>query len=149
MLLRYAAVCGLLCATVFAQRKVIDDAEAKKTFESVCSGCLSLRVSTNVRATHDEWMELAQRMSDKGANATDDQYFAIVDYLTKNHGSARLNVNRAEAADLAAFFAISDADADAMVKWRSANGAFKTTADLVKGGADQKKVDAKKDAIDF
>jgi mono/diheme cytochrome c family protein len=110
MLLRHAVVCGLFCATALAQRRVIDDAEAKKTFESVCSGCHSLQLSTGRRATHDEWMDLVARMADKGATATDDQYFAIVDYLTKTYGPARLNVNRAEAADLAAFFAISEAD---------------------------------------
>ena len=87
-------------------------------------------------------------MAEKGASASDAEYFAIVDYLTKNYGPARLNVNQAGAVDLAPFFSITPADAEAIVKYRKANGNFKTVDDLLKSGVDRK-IEAKKDAVDF
>ena len=127
----------------------MSDADAKKIFENVCSQCHELSITTNHRATHDEWMELVQRMAEKGASATDDQYFAIVDYLSRNYGPAKLNVNHAVAADLAAFFGITQAEGEAIVKYRGANGNFKTVEDVEKSGVDKKKIEAKKDAIEF
>jgi competence protein ComEA len=144
-----AALCLALCAGAAAQQKTTSDAEAKKVFENVCGQCHDLGLTTNHRATHDEWMELVQRMAEKGASASDDQYFAIVDYLTRNYGPAKLNVNQAGAADLAGFFSISQTDAEALVKYRGANGNFKSVDDLLKSGADRKKIEAKKDAIEF
>jgi DNA uptake protein ComE-like DNA-binding protein len=139
----------VLCAGAFAQQKAADDAEGKKAFENVCSQCHELSLSTGRRSTHDEWMALVQRMAEKGANASDAEYFAIVDYLTKNYGPARLNVNQAMAVDLAPFFAITQADAEEIVKYRKANGDFKSVDDLLKSGADRKKIEAKKDSIEF
>jgi competence ComEA-like helix-hairpin-helix protein len=139
----------VLCAAAFAQEKTMDDAAAKKVFENVCSQCHELTLTLGRRSTHDEWMELVQRMAEKGASASDAEYFAIVDYLTKNYGPARLNVNKAAAVDLAPFFSITPADAEAIVKYRKANGNFKSVDDLLKSGADQKKIEAKKDAVDF
>jgi competence protein ComEA len=139
----------VLCATAFAQQKTMDDAEAKKVFENVCSQCHELTLTTGRRSMHDEWMELVQRMAEKGASASDAEYFAIVDYLTKNYGPARLNVNKAAAVDLAPFLSITPADAETIVKYRKANGDFKTVDDLLKSGVDRKKIEAKKDTIDF
>ncbi len=144
-----AAACIALGAAAFAQQKAMSDAEEKKVFENVCSQCHDLSLTTGRHSSHDQWMEVVQRMAEKGANATDDQYFAIVDYLTKNYGPARLNVNQAGAADLTAFFAISQADADAIVKYRTANGNFKSLDDLEKTGVDRKKIEAKKDVVEF
>jgi competence ComEA-like helix-hairpin-helix protein len=139
----------VLCAAAFGQQKAPDDADGKKTFENVCSQCHELSLSTGRRSTHDEWMAVVQRMAEKGANASDAEYFAIVDYLTKNYGPARLNVNQATAVDLAPFFAITEADAEGIVKYRKANGNFKSLDDLLKSGADRKKIEAKKDSIEF
>lgn len=138
----------VLCAAAFAQQKT-DDIDGKKAFENVCSQCHELSLSTGRRSTHDEWMALVQRMAEKGANASDAEYFAIVDYLTKTYGPARLNVNQAMASDLAPFFAITQADAEAIVKYRKANGNFKSVDDLLKSGADKQKIEAKKDSIEF
>ncbi len=143
-----ALVLFAFCTAAFAQQK-IDDAESKKLFEMVCGQCHELSLTTGRRSTHDEWMDLVQRMAQKGANATDDQFFAIVDYLTKNYGPSKLRINEALAPDVAAFFAISQADAEAIVKYRKTNGNFKTLDDLFKSGADRKKIEAKKDSIEF
>ncbi len=143
-----ALVLLAFCTAAFAQQK-IDDAESKKLFEMVCGQCHELSLTTGRRSTHDEWMDLVQRMAQKGANATDDQFFAIVDYLTKNYGPARLRINEALAPDVAGFFAISQSDAEAIVKYRKTNGNYKTLDDLFKAGADRKKIEAKKDSIEF
>jgi competence ComEA-like helix-hairpin-helix protein len=132
-----------------AQEKPASDAETRKTFESVCSQCHELSLITERRALHDVWAKVVRRMDAEGAGASDAQYLSIIDYLTRNYGPERLNVNEASADDFAVFFAISQSDAEAIVKYRASNGKYKTAVDLSRSGADRKKIEAKKDAIDF
>jgi competence ComEA-like helix-hairpin-helix protein len=88
-------------------------------------------------------------MDAEGAGASAAQYLSIIDYLTRHYGPERLNVNEASAEDFAVFFAISQSDAEAIVKYRASNGNYKTAADLLKAGANRNKIESKKAAIDF
>lgn len=140
---------ALLCVSAFAQDKPVGDADAKKTFESVCSQCHELSLITERRALHDVWAKVVRRMDAEGAGANAAQYQAIIAYLTRNYRPERLNINDASAEDIAVFFGLSDSDADLVVKYRAANGNYKTMADLLKSGIDQKKIEAKKSLVDF
>ncbi len=61
--------------------------EGKDLVEKVCSNCHSVAVIANLHRNRSEWTETVQRMAQNGASATDQQFNAIVDYLTKNFGS--------------------------------------------------------------
>jgi competence protein ComEA len=98
------------------------------------------------------WEATINKMAGFGANATDDEFTEILDYLTKNFPSptAPVNVNKATAAQLVSGLGLSTAEGDAIVKYREKNGDFKTIDDLKKvPDVDAKKIDAKKDRLAF
>ena len=86
-----------------------------------------------------------------GAQGTDDDYTAILEYLVKNFpANPPVNVNKATAAQLASGLGFTTAESEAVVTYRDKNGDFKTLDDLKKvPDLDAKKVDAKKARITF
>lgn len=147
-MVRPAIIFLLLGAGVFAQQD-LSPAESKKDFETVCTECHELDRITERRATHDVWNTVVNRMESEGATATRAQFKSIVEYLARNFPPKRLNVNEASAADLAAFFAVSDSDARSIVEYRVDKGTFKDLASLLKSGAARGPIEAKKDSIDY
>ncbi len=91
-------------------------------------------------------------MADLGADATDDEFTAILDYLVKNFPppANKVNVNKATAAQLESGLALAAKDADAIVQYREKNGDFKSIDDLKKvPGLDTAKLEAKKNQLAF
>jgi competence protein ComEA len=85
-------------------------------------------------------------MGDRGAEGTDEQFEAIIVYLTKNFG--RTDVNQAAAEEIASGLGFSAKEAEAIMEYRKKNGDFKSWRDLTKvEGLDAAKVEAKKDHI--
>jgi len=69
-------------------------------------------------------------------------------YLLHNHG--RANVNQAEARKLSPVLDVAADVAEAVVKYRTDNGGFKTIEDLKRvPGLDPARVDARKDRLIF
>jgi competence protein ComEA len=128
------------------------DGPGKATFLKVCSTCHS---PNNVLADgqdRDGWESTITKMVGFGAQGTDDELTAILDYLTKNFPAApaTVNVNKATAAQLVTGLGLTAAEADAITKYREKNGDFKTIDDLKKvPDVDGKKLDAKKDHLAF
>jgi len=90
-------------------------------------------------------------MVDRGAKGTDAEIKAVVDYLTKNFGpDSKMQVNTAPMVELKAVFEVSAKQAEAIVAYRDANGAFKEWQDLTKvPGIDAAKIEAKKELLAF
>jgi competence protein ComEA len=91
-------------------------------------------------------------MIQNGAQGSDDDFAAILDYLSKNFPPApdKINVNQATAWNLRNWMNLSEKQANAVVDYRKQNGDFKSLDDLKKvPGLDPKMVDAKKDHITF
>ncbi|MDE3198407.1 MAG: helix-hairpin-helix domain-containing protein, partial [Acidobacteriota bacterium] len=84
-------------------------------------------------------------MIKKGANVTPDQIDTVVDYLSVYFVADKTNVNAANAEQLRDALSLTDAEAKAIVGYRTANGNFKDVASLEKvPGVDTKKIEAKK-----
>ena len=123
----------------------------KDTLIRVCSSCHS---PDNVIANgqdRDGWEATITKMAGFGAQGTDDDYTAILEYLVKNFpANPPVNVNKATAAQLESGLGFTTAESEAVIKYRDKNGDFKTLDDLKKvPDLDAKKVDAKKARIDF
>lgn len=58
----------------------------KATFIRVCSQCHAVDPIATLRYSKDEWKDLVNDMKGKGAEATDEECTAIVEYLFKNFG---------------------------------------------------------------
>jgi competence ComEA-like helix-hairpin-helix protein len=157
-----AAAAALLPAPANAQKE-LPDGEGKTLLQNVCgTNCHKVDFVTTRRLSRDEWYRTVEAMAKKGADATDDQFLTIIDYLAKNfppakdagQGSAdsgeKLHVNKATSEKLASFLGISGPEAAAIVRYREANGNFKAWQDLKKvPGIDYKKIEAKKDRLSF
>jgi quinoprotein glucose dehydrogenase len=81
-----AAQQGLPKVGAFAPLK-LPEGGAKALVEKTCSaGCHSIEVVTSQRMSADAWTSLVQTMVARGANASDAEQKAIIDYLAKTLG---------------------------------------------------------------
>jgi len=143
----------IVAALVFIPGRA-GDPEGEKLLQRVCGQCHKLAIVTSRRLTKEGWQQTVQAMVDKGADASDEDFNAVIEYLAKYYGpksgEAKLNVNKAAATQLAPFFEVPESEAVAIVKYRESNGSFKSWEDLKKvPGLDGKKVEAKKDRLEF
>jgi competence protein ComEA len=144
----------LIAAIPFLMFSLIQLAEAqdlpagkgKDVVEEVCGACHGADLVASRRATKQGWSYIVDDMVSRGATATNDQIAQINDYLTKNFG--QVNVNKAPSAEIASVLEVTSAQADAIVKYRTDNGDFKTIDDLKKTpGLETAKLDTKKDRV--
>jgi competence protein ComEA len=123
----------------------------KDTLIRVCSKCHS---PDNVIANGQDragWENTITKMAGFGAEASDDEFSQILDYLVKNFPPATtIHVNQATAEQLESGLALTTTEAEAVIEYRKKNGDFKSIDDLKKvPGVDAKKLDAKKDRLAF
>ena len=87
-------------------------------------------------------------MARQGAEATDEEWRLVEQYLDVN--LAIIRINAAAADEIHRTVDVTDTVADAVVKYRDQNGPFKSVDDLKKvPGLDAAKVDARKDRLIF
>jgi competence protein ComEA len=125
-----------------------DDERNTATFTRVCSTCHDAARILSNRRTKDQWSEVIDKMVERGAQGTDDDFAEIMDYLVGHYG--RINVNRGTAKDLVTVLKVSDKDAEAIVAFRTANGPFTDFDGLAKvPGIDMDTLKQNRDAISF
>jgi competence protein ComEA len=122
----------------------LPDGPGKETVLKICRDCHDLDTITAENRTKEGWKKTVAKMGDRGAEGTDEQFEAVVVYLTKYFG--RINVNTATAEEIAAGLNFSAKEAEAIVHYRETNGVYKTWKDLAKV-VDAAKVEATKDHI--
>ena len=125
--------------------------KGKDLVENSCGSCHGLDVVVAQHASKDGWSSIVDYMVSRGASGTPEEIATIVDYLAKNFPAAsKTNVNKASAMDMQTALELSAKDAEAIVKYRTANGDFKDFDSLMKvPGVDTAKLTAKKDSIGF
>ncbi len=76
----------LLAFVFFASFAFADDlpeAPAKKLVTTVCSGCHDLGTAIGDKRSAAGWKDVVDKMAERGARATDEEFAAITEYLTK------------------------------------------------------------------
>jgi competence protein ComEA len=120
----------------------------RDTLLRVCSDCHGVDLIEGQRRTRGQWKELVDDMVARGANATDDDSKAVINYLAAALG--RVNVNKASESDIEAVLELAATEAAAIVSHRTKSGEFKALDDLKNvPGLDFSKVEAKKERITF
>src|SRR5437868_13911287 len=120
----------------------------KSIFENTCGGCHGADIVIGQTGTRDVWQDTVDSMRSRGALGTDDDFKTIVNYLTLYFG-VPVNVNSAPAKELVDNLNLTSAEADAIVKARTA-AKIKDYAELSKvQGLDIKKLDPIKSRIKF
>jgi competence ComEA-like helix-hairpin-helix protein len=69
-----------------AQAQPLPDGGGKDALSSICTQCHSLDRVTPLRRTAAAWQETVNAMRSKGADGTDQEFEAIVNYLARNFG---------------------------------------------------------------
>jgi len=142
-----------LCLSAIAATPPLPDGPAKATVEKMCAACHGLESVVRARMTKERWGKVVDDMVSRGAQGTDDEIEQVIDYLATNFGrnpATLVYINKVSAADLATALQISNADAEAIVAYRSDKGNFKKLQDVTKvPGIDTKKIAAAKDRLEF
>src|SRR5579871_71848 len=149
-----AGMTGLfLFSTGMTQAQVqLPDGPGKNELVKVCSQCHEIAITTSQRFDRAGWEGVVADMANRGAVGTDDEFDAIINYLAKNFAPEPrpINVNKATALELQMALEISAADANAIVKYRTEHGDFKSLEELkTVPGIDVAKMDAKKSRLIF
>ena len=127
-----------------------------------CTKCHSITNITGQHKDKDGWTATITKMVGYGATGTDEDFQAILDYVTKNYGldsppaaaagaaHAKIVVNKETADQLSTDLGLTADEAKSVVDYRTKNGDFKTLDDLKKvPNVDATKFDAKKDDLVF
>jgi competence protein ComEA len=145
----YFAITGALLFASSAAWGQLPDGPGKAIFVQICGSCHAADVVAGYSQTKEAWTDTISKMIEQGAEGTDDQFTQILNYLVANFGPP-VNVNKAASADLQSGLGLTQKEADAIVKYRTDRGAFKTIEDLKNvPDLDYNKIVAKKDKITF
>lgn len=130
----------------------LPDGKGKDVVESTCTDCHSLERIEVQRLNEEGWNGIVREMLENGASINPSDVKVIVAYLTKNFGpdkNKRVNINKANANEMAAALQLTSSEADAIVQHRMRHGSFKDLNELktVNGLAD--KIESKKALIEF
>jgi competence protein ComEA len=147
-----ASVCLAIAHPALAQ-VALPDGPGKEQMIKVCGVCHEPQRAASIRLTREGWESTIGDMIARGAKGTDDEFQAILDYLSKNflgEASKPLNVNTATSVELESVLLLLRKEAAAVIAYREKNGLFKNVDDLKKvPGIDVKKIDAQKDRLYF
>jgi competence protein ComEA len=145
----FSATCLLSHGQQAHPNPELPDGPGKDTLVRVCSNCHS---PDNVLANGQDrtgWENEITKMAGFGAQGTDEDFTAILEYLVKNF-PATININKATEAQLESGLGFTMAQATAIVAYRKESGDFKSIDDLKKvPELDPKQLDAKKARIAF
>jgi competence protein ComEA len=152
---RPLAVCvfAALTALTGVARADLPDGPGKAATVRVCGKCHSPERATTLHQTRAAWEETITKMVKLGAQGSDDEFDAILSYLSKNFGREApgpININKANAIDLQTTLLMRRSQAAALLKYRAEYGQFKSIDDLRKvPGIDFQQIEAKKSRITF
>lgn len=115
--------------------------------------CHGIEVVTKMRAGKEQWSEIVDDMVGKGASGTSDDFELVVQYLATNFGPVtgeKVEINNASAGQLVSVLGLSQADASAIIQYRTDHDAFKDWSELSKlVGVDLKQLEGHRDKIVF
>jgi competence protein ComEA len=110
-----------------AAAQASDLAREAESLKAVCGRCHTLQMVTSTPRSYDAWHDTVQKMVDRGAKGTDDQYDDLMDYLHRTVST--IDVNTADADELEIVLNVSEATAQAIMTRRNVKR-FSGLADL-------------------
>ena len=131
----------------------LPDGPGKTETVSVCSQCHEAQKSASVKLTRKGWSDTIDKMKALGAQGTDQEFQAILEYLSthfKGEIDQALDLNSAEALDLESVLQLLRKESAAFLQFRNKRGPFASLTDLKDlDPAILKKIEARKDRIVF
>jgi len=138
----------VLIPTVAAGSHAQDARKLEQAFQRVCSDCHEPERIFESKRTRGDWESILEKMIEKGATGTDQDFELVLQYLLSKSGM--VNVNQATPQDIALVLEVTQKEADAIVAFRKQNGNFKNFEALTKvPDVDAAKLEQHKDALIF
>ena len=131
----------------------LPEGDGKKIIQQQCSGCHPGNALGGYQKTREDWDAIVARMGQR-TTATRDELTTLADYLATNFPKvddpSKVNMNKADAKEIAERLGLSAAEAEAIVKYRDRRGIFRTWGDLlVIYGVDGTKIESLQDKMSF
>jgi competence protein ComEA len=108
---------GMPCAAAPADDLASELARESQSMKSVCGRCHDLQIVRDTPRSYDEWHDTVQKMVDRGASGTDEQFEDIMEYL--HHTMTTINVNTADSAELKLVLNLPEAAVQGIIARRS------------------------------
>ena len=118
-----------------------------QSLKAVCANCHNLQIVMDTPMSYDDWHETVQKMVDRGASGTDEQFDDIMDYLHRT--MTTINVNTAPVDELEIVLDVSETTGQAIIARRSTQKFTGLTELKSVPGVDASTVDAKARLIFF
>ena len=124
------------------------DDPAHELFIQTCNRCHDAARITALRRTKTEWEEVINKMIERGATGSEEDFMTVFGYLRRHYG--KVYINSAPIEELTTTLGLTNKDADAVVAFRKVNGNF-ADLDAVKKvpNIDVKILEDHKDAVAF
>ena len=124
------------------------DDPANDLFIQTCNRCHDAARITAVRRTKTEWEEVINKMIERGATGSEEDFVTVFGYLRRHYG--KVYINSAAPDEMTTSLALTSKDADAIVAYRKANGTFQDFEAVKKvPGIDVKTLEEHKEAVAF
>jgi competence protein ComEA len=148
-----ALVSATAVSTPALAQDTLPDGPGKEETVRVCSQCHEAQKAASVKLSRKGWTETVDKMKALGAQGTDLEFQAILDYLStyfKGDLDQALDLNTAEALDLESVLQLLRRESAAFLQFRTKRGPFTSMADLKDlDPAILKKIEARKDRVVF
>jgi competence protein ComEA len=135
-------------ATPGTAQEKFPEGPGRTTLFKVCGNCHGPELVLGTLRTRQEWSDVIDQMAQSGAQASDQEYDQILDYLVRNFSP--IPINKAPAKELELTLDVPASVAEAIVAYRQEKGDFKSADDLKKvSGLEAARVDARKERLVF
>lgn len=142
-----------LTRRTLGQGRALPDGPGKIETQKLCTQCHDLDKAIAPRQDKTGWAGTVEKMVAFGMTATAGDVTLVVDFLATHYPAddvPPIRVNQATAIDFESGLGLRRSQASAIIRYRDANGPFKTIEDLKKvPGIDTAKVDARKSRLIF
>ena len=149
----FAIVAVFATAHPGVAQEVFPQGPGRETTVKVCGQCHEAEKAASVKLTRTGWNDTIERMKAFGAQGSDQEFQAILEYLFthfKGDIDRALDMNSADALDLESVLGLLRRESAAVLQYRSKRGPFTTLADLKDlDAAILRKIEAKKDRVVF
>lgn len=136
-----------------SQGRTLPDGPGKVETQKLCTQCHELDKSIAPRQDKAGWQRTVEKMVAFGLTASDSEVTTVVDFLAKNYPADEvqpIRVNQATAIEFESGLGLRRSQATAIIRYREANGPFKSIDDLKKvPGIEADKIEAKKARLIF
>ena len=140
--------CAGSIALLFLSAGQLSAEDGATLYKQICATCHEIETVISSRRTRIGWERTAEDMIARGAEGSDEEMDAVVEYLAAYFG--KVNVNTATAEQLAKSLDLSAKEAQAISVYRERNGKIKDFEELKKvPGVGAEKLQAKRGLIAF